>query len=167
MFADRELLPINLTTETYQYAALAVGLSILAMLLPAISAARFSIVTYKQDVARTSRRAVLQRFFFDFIVAGAAGYGYYLLREQRSLVTLGEEGGVFSNPLLLVVPALFVFAASLLFLRILPVFIEILARVGAACGAFRSCSACADWPDAGAVYAAGNAAHPDALPRHL
>ena len=58
VFADRELLPINLTTETYQYAALAVGLSILAMLLPAISAARFSIVTYKQDVARTSRRAV-------------------------------------------------------------------------------------------------------------
>lgn len=130
VFADRELLPITLNTQTYQFAGLAVGLSILAMLLPAIAAARFSIVTYKQDVARTSRRAVLQRFFFDFIVAGAAGYGYYLLREQRSLITLGEEGGVFSNPLLLIVPALFVFACALLFLRILPLFIEILARVG-------------------------------------
>ncbi|MAG35974.1 MAG: hypothetical protein CL878_07000 [Dehalococcoidia bacterium] len=130
VFADRELLPIHLTTQTYQFAALAVALSILAMLLPAISAARFSIVTYKQDIARTSRRVFWQRFLFDFVIAGAAGYGYYLLRERRSIVTLGEEGGVFSDPLLLLVPALFVFASALIFLRILPLFIEILARVG-------------------------------------
>ena len=94
--------------------------------------------------------------------------GYYLLREQRSLITLGEEGGVFSNPLLLVVPALFVFAAALFFLRILPIFIEILARVGGRIwGVSVFARPAPDWPDAGTVHAPGDAAHPHPCARYL
>jgi putative ABC transport system permease protein len=41
-----------------QYSTMAVGLAVLATLFPAIGAARHSIISYKQDVARSSRLPV-------------------------------------------------------------------------------------------------------------
>ena len=110
VFSNRELLPVHITAQTLQFAALAVGLSVGAMLVPAWGAARHSIVTYKQEVARQTRGPFWQRWFIDFLLLAVAGYGYYLLMGRQSILTLGEAGDVFSDPLLLLVPALFIFA---------------------------------------------------------
>lgn len=130
VFSNRELLPVHLTAQTMQFALMAVGLSIGAMTLPAIGAARHSIVTYKQEVARSNRPPFWQRWFIDFLILAVAGYGYYLLSGRQSILTLGEAGDVFSDPLLLLVPAIFIFAVSLVFLRFFPLLIEILSRLG-------------------------------------
>jgi putative ABC transport system permease protein len=130
VFSNRELLPVHITGQTLQFAVLAVGMSVGAMVLPAVGAARHSIVTYKQEVARSSRGPFWQRWFIDFLILGVAGYGYYLLSQRRSILTLGEAGDVFSDPLLLLVPALFIFSCSLVFLRIFPLLIEGLSRIG-------------------------------------
>jgi putative ABC transport system permease protein len=130
VFSNRELLPVHLTGQTFQFAFLAVGLSVGAMLVPAVGAARHSIVTYKQEVARATRAPFWQRWFIDFLLLGVSGYGYYLLTQRQSILTLGEAGDVFSDPLLLLVPALFIFATSLVFLRFFPLLIEGLSRLG-------------------------------------
>lgn len=130
VFSNRELLPVHVTWQTMQFALLAVGLSMGAMLLPAVGAARHSIVTYKQEVARATRGPFWQRWFVDFLILGIAGYGYYLLSQRQSILTLGEAGDVFSDPLLLLVPALFIFSCSLVFLRIFPFLIEGFSRLG-------------------------------------
>jgi putative ABC transport system permease protein len=130
VFSNRELLPVHITWQTMQFALMAVALSIGAMALPAIGAARHSIVTYKQEVARSTRPPFWQRWFIDFLILGIAGYGYYLLSGRQSILTLGEAGDVFSDPLLLLVPAIFIFSASLVFLRIFPLLIEGLSRIG-------------------------------------
>jgi putative ABC transport system permease protein len=49
---------------------------------------------------------------------------------RQSILTLGEAGDVFSDPLLLLVPALFIFACALIFLRIFPFMINGLTRLG-------------------------------------
>ncbi len=130
VFSSRETLPVHITAQTLQFALLAVGLSVGAMVVPAIGASRHSIVTYKQEVARSTRGPFWQRWFVDFLLLGVAGYGYYLLSQRQSILTLGEAGDVFSDPLLLLVPALFIFACSLVFLRIFPFLIEGLSRAG-------------------------------------
>ena len=130
VFSNRELLPVHVTGQTLQFAFLAVGLSVGAMVLPAVGASRHSIVTYKQEVARSTRGPFWQRWFVDFLILGVAGYGYYLLSQRQSILTLGEAGDVFSDPLLLLVPALFIFACSLVFLRIFPILIEGMSRIG-------------------------------------
>src|SRR5262249_10728727 len=113
-----------------QFAALAVGLSVGAMLVPAWGAARHSIVTYKQEVARQTRGPFWQRWFIDFLLLAVAGYGYYLLLGRQSVLTLGAAGDVFSDPLLLLVPAVFIFAPALIFLRVFPFLINGLTRLG-------------------------------------
>ena len=64
VFSNRELLPVHITEQTLQFAALAVGLSMGAMMVPAWGAARHSIVTYKQEVARRTRGPFWQRWFW-------------------------------------------------------------------------------------------------------
>ena len=130
VFTDREALPLELNIEHYRFAAAAVVLSIAATLGPAFGAARQSIVTHKQDVSRVTRRPLYQRFFMDFVVLGVAIYGYVSLRNRDSLLSLGPEGQLFSDPLLLVAPAVFIFAMALVFLRFFPPIVTALALIG-------------------------------------
>ncbi len=130
VFSNRALLPVHITTQTMQFAVGAVALSIGAMVLPAVGAARHSIVSYKQEVARNTRGPFWQRWFLDFLILGVAGYGYYLLQGRQSVLTLGEAGDVFSDPLLLLVPAIFIFACGLVFLRFFPYLVNGLSAIG-------------------------------------
>jgi putative ABC transport system permease protein len=126
LFAQRPPLPLWLDNQTIQYAIGAVILSMLAALLPAISAARHSIVSYKQEVARAGQASIWQRFFIDFLLLAVAGYGYRLLSQNQSIVTFGQtavgqdQPKLFIDPLTLLVPSVAIFGAALLFLRIFP-----------------------------------------------
>ena len=130
VFTDREALTMSLNPSHYAIAGGAVAVSVAATLGPAIAAARQSVVAYKQDVSRTVRRPLYQRFFLDFILLGLAGYGYYLLRQGESVVTVGPEGESFSDPLLIIIPVVFIFALSLIFLRIFPWLVGLLTWAG-------------------------------------
>jgi putative ABC transport system permease protein len=129
-FASRDTLPVRISPNTMMFGMAAVALSVAASLIPAIGAARHSIVTYKQEVARAARPPFWQRYFLDLGVLAVAVYGYYLLTQRKSVLTLGQAGDVFSDPLLLLVPAIFMFAISLTFLRFFAPLVELLSRVG-------------------------------------
>jgi putative ABC transport system permease protein len=126
LFAQRPPLPLWLDEETIRYAIGAVILSVLASLIPAVGAARHSIVSYKQEIARGAARPVWQRFFVDVLLLGIAGYGYRLLSQNQSVVQLQTTGSgaqqqkLFIDPLTLLVPSIAIFGAALLFLRIFP-----------------------------------------------
>jgi putative ABC transport system permease protein len=127
LFAQRPPLPLWLDEETIRYAVGAVALSILAALLPAVSAARHSIISYKQEIARSSALPVWQRFFVDFVLLAVAGYGYRLLSQNQSIINVTQTGGdptqqqkLFIDPLTLLVPSVAIFGAALLFLRLFP-----------------------------------------------
>ena len=130
VFTDREPLRLSLNPSHYAFAGAAVGVSIVATLGPAIAAARQSVVTYKQDVSRTLRSPLYQRLFLDVILLGLAIYGYFLLRSRGSLLTVGPEGELFSDPLLIVIPVVFIFAVSLVFLRFFPWIVGFLTWAG-------------------------------------
>jgi putative ABC transport system permease protein len=130
VFTNREDLPMALNGQHYLFAAGAVALSIAATLGPAISAARQSIVTYKQDVSRATRPPVYQRYFLDLLLLAVAIYGFISLRSRDSLLSLGPEGQLFSDPLMLVAPVVFIFAVALVFLRFFPFIVSGIAFLG-------------------------------------
>ena len=130
VFTNRENLPLMLTQQHYLYAAGAVLLAMLATLAPAIAAARLSVVEFKQDVSRTLRKPLYQRFFLDFLMVGLVIYGYMTLRNRDSLLSFGPSGELFSDPLLVIMPVLFIFALALLFLRFIPYVVALLAFAG-------------------------------------
>jgi putative ABC transport system permease protein len=101
------------------------------MLLPTIGAARHTIISYKQERARTIRAPWWQRAWLDVLLLIPAGYGVYLMRQQNGLFIPGQNPAAaldpFQNPLLLLVPALGIFALTLLILRLLPLLMALLA----------------------------------------
>jgi len=126
LFAQRPPLPVSLSEQTIQFALGAGALALLASLIPAYGAARHTIVTYKQEVARSIRGGPWQRYIIDIAVVGIAAYGYWTLQGKQSVVQIGEAGDVFMEPFLLLIPAIFIFAVSLVFLRLFPFLMQAL-----------------------------------------
>jgi putative ABC transport system permease protein len=130
---QRPPLPVVITAYSVRLGAGAVGLAILTSLIPALGAARFTIVSYKQELARSLRRPFWQRYFLDFVVLVAPLYGYYLLRQQGTISLGGDSGSSgnpFQNPLLFLVPTLFIFAVALVFMRFFPLLMRFVAWLG-------------------------------------
>jgi putative ABC transport system permease protein len=128
-FTQRAGLNVNFSTTTIQIGLAALLIALLAQLWPTFAAARFTIVTYKQDRARMLRPPWWQRAFLDVLLLIPAAYGTYLLRQQGTVALPGavQGGDPFANPLLFLVPALAIFAVTLLVLRLLPALMSVLA----------------------------------------
>ena len=128
-FGDRQPLPVIITPRAIRLGVLGVTLAVLTSLSPAMRAARLTIVTYKQDRARAMERPFWQRFFLDFLLLIPAGYGYYVLENRGTINFMaGQAGGdPFQDPLLFLVPALTIFAVSLIIVRFFPLLMEVLA----------------------------------------
>ena len=84
----------------------------------------------KQQAERPLRQPFWQRFFLDIILLVPSAYGIYQLRRTGGL-QLGAIRGAdpFNNPLLLLLPLLFCFALGLLAVRLIPLLLELLARL--------------------------------------
>lgn len=122
-FIPREGLPIEITEQVWTRATQVAGLMLLASIVPALIATRYTIVSFKQERARSTRGPLWQRLFLDVLLLAPVWYGYQQLKERGTISFLGNNtpgGDPFSNPLLLLVPTLFVFAFTLLSLRIFP-----------------------------------------------
>ncbi|GGI43240.1 hypothetical protein GCM10008018_01070 [Paenibacillus marchantiophytorum] len=121
-FVDRQSIPVSFTPEAMLYGGIAVLIAILASVIPAVMFARSSIVNYKQQMARSDRSPLWQRWFLDIVLLGLVGYGFYLF-DQRQILSV--QTGLTTDqlqvhPLLFFVPALSIFALGLFFLRIFP-----------------------------------------------
>ncbi len=138
---QRPPLPVVISIYSLRLGATAVVIAILTSLIPALGAARFTIVTYKQELARSLQRPFWQRYFLDLIILAAPLYGYYLLRQQGTLSLRGESGATgnpFQNPLLFLVPTLFIFAVALVFTRFFPLLMRFFAWLGQFIGGISS-----------------------------
>jgi putative ABC transport system permease protein len=98
---------IVFSPQALWYGLIGVGLAILAMLIPALSASRHTIVTFRWSQARSLRKPFWQRYYLDGLLLIPTIYGWYVLRQQGNIAT--GQGGLLSNPLLFLVPALFCF----------------------------------------------------------
>ena len=82
-FVNRKSIPVGFSTEAIIAGLAAVVLAILATIIPAVLYARVSIVNYKQQLARSDRKPVWQRWFLDVLLLAIAAYGWYLFNERQ------------------------------------------------------------------------------------
>lgn len=126
-------LRVQITTAPLQVGLIAVGVTLLAQVLPSIGAARHTIVSYKQELARTVSRPWWQRAWLDVLLLIPAIYGIYLVRQQGAILSQvgAASGDIFENPLLILLPALVALALTLLILRLLPLLMALIAWIAA------------------------------------
>jgi putative ABC transport system permease protein len=141
MADDAEPLLLALTSQNLNYGFSAVALGMLAAIIPAALATRRTLVDEQQQAARAVRKPFWQRFYLDFLLLIPPAYGIYQLRRTGGLqISLGgtrsatgalQGANPLDNPLLLVVPMLFCFALGLIAVRLIPLLLELLARLSA------------------------------------
>jgi putative ABC transport system permease protein len=133
--------PANLRVElTPQVLGFGIAATVFVLLIqiivPTLTAARQTVVTYKQERARAIQAPWWQRAWLDVLLLALAGYGIYLLQRQGGLIPSKATQDALSgavapdplqNPMLLLVPALGIFAVTLIILRLVPTFMSALA----------------------------------------
>jgi len=117
---------LRLAWNSLAFGVAAIALAVLFSVWPAWQAGRDTIISYKQEQARTRQKAIWQRAYLDILLFIPAFYGLYTMRQTGNgdaLRLFGRslgETNPFENPLLFIVPTLFILAASLLVARLLP-----------------------------------------------
>lgn len=121
-FRSGPALQVAITDRSLHYALFALGLAMIATLLPAIESARLTIVAAKRESGRGQRTPFWQRAFLDLLLLLVAGYGFYLLKTQGRITFLQGTAPAdpLENPLLFLAPTLFIFAAALFCVRLFP-----------------------------------------------
>ncbi len=132
LFVNRKSLDVGLSLNIYLYGLIAVAFALLASIVPALGAAKSSIVSFKQQAARSMKKPFWHRFYLDMVLLLIAGYGWYMFNErQLTLLSTGLTSEQLSiHPLLFFVPSIFLFACGLTLLRIFPLLMTIIAKLG-------------------------------------
>ncbi|MCI0552583.1 MAG: ABC transporter permease, partial [Anaerolineae bacterium] len=120
-------LRVDMTPQVIGYGLLGIAIIlIIQILLPTLSAAENTIVTYKQERARSFRNPWWQKYWLDILLLLPAGYGLWQLTQQSKQALSGSETipDPLQNPLLLLVPALGIFSVALFTLRLVPRLME-------------------------------------------
>lgn len=125
--------PPQLIPQSWWHGAVVAVIAIPALLLPAVALTKNTIVTLRQSQARNNHPGWGRRLYFDMLLLIPAWYGYQQLALGKSLAVPGindtqVSNDPFQNPLLLLAPALFIGATSLLLIRVFPVLIRIIAN---------------------------------------
>ena len=125
-------LRVSMTPQVLGYGLLGIAIIlIIQVLIPTLSAAENTIVTYKQERARSFRTTWWQRYWLDILLLIPAGYGLWQLTQQSQKALEGAEGipDPLQNPLLLLVPALGIFSVALFTLRLVPRLMDLISRL--------------------------------------
>src|SRR5919199_4677711 len=131
-WAPRADTPVELSPEAIRNGLWVIGLTLLASVLPALGAAGHTIISYKQEQARSVRRPLWQRLYLDLLLLIPAYYGYQQLKERGTISMLGQGGAAgdpFNNPLLILTPALWLLALGLLCARLFPLLMGLIGSI--------------------------------------
>jgi putative ABC transport system permease protein len=122
-FSIRPPLPVSLQGLNVPLTILALAVSLLARVWPALGAARQSLVAEERERARPTRTPVWYRYYTDLFLVLPTYYAYDQLTKRGSLAALVTDRpeDLYQDPLLILVPALFVLTASLLAMRLFPI----------------------------------------------
>lgn len=125
-FVVREPVPVSLQGLNWWLIGSGLLIAVLARVIPALRTARVSIV--EQERTRHARAPFWQRAYLDILLILPTWYAYDQLANQGTLAAMVQErtAELFSDPLLILVPALFVLTASLLIMRLFPLLMRIL-----------------------------------------
>lgn len=117
--------------QSFRFALIAAGVSLLGVIAPATSAARSNVVSQYADRGRNTRRPLWQRIYLDVLLLIPALYGYYQLRGQGSIAPAGAGGAAsdpLSDPVRFLLPVLLITALGLLAVRLFPLLMGLLAK---------------------------------------
>jgi ABC-type antimicrobial peptide transport system permease subunit len=122
-------LSVTLSYGAYLWAGAGALLALITLLVPAYLATKRTIVNQRTASARPSQQPFFMRYYLDLGLAAAGGILLYQLDRRGTLVTEGFFGDQSVDPLMLLAPAFFILTVGIVFLRMFPLVLRVLAWV--------------------------------------
>jgi FtsX-like permease family len=125
------LIPATLEPAAFALGALGAALSVVAILLPAFFATHFSGITLRRQLGRP-QTSIVQRYYLDIGLLAICGVLLWETNSRGTVFKPGTTGGLSTDPLLLLTPALTTLALAVLVLRVYPLLLRAAGRLFAA-----------------------------------
>lgn len=127
-FTPRPPMPVSLRGVDVNLALAALGVTLYIRLWSAAQAARQSVVQLEREQARPVRAPSWYRYYLDFLLVLPTAYAYHQLSRRGTLAMLVQDRpeDLYRDPLLILVPGLFIVTATLLILRLFPLVMRII-----------------------------------------
>ena len=127
-FTDRAPLPVSLQGINLSLLGAAWVIALFARLAPLAGAARQSVVEQAREGARPTRPPLWQRVYADVVLILPTWYAYDQLAKRGTLALRAGDtpDALFQDPLIILVPALFVLTTALLTMRLFPLLMRLL-----------------------------------------
>ncbi|GMK48002.1 hypothetical protein PghCCS26_51320 [Paenibacillus glycanilyticus] len=122
-FVGRKSIPVGFTGTSLLFGAAATLLAVVASTAPVRKFAEASVVQHAQKRASSADKPFWQRLYIDAALALLSAAGWYML-QSGSLVSAGSGGDTTLQTVIFVLPALMIFAAGLLCLRLFPLLLR-------------------------------------------
>jgi putative ABC transport system permease protein len=118
-FTIRPPLPVSMEGFSLPLTFLALACSLVFRLWPAVHAARSSLVSEEGERARPMRKPFWYRLYLDLFLLIPTFYAYDQMAKRGSLAGLvtDKPEDLYRDPLLIVIPALFILTAALVTMR--------------------------------------------------
>jgi ABC-type lipoprotein release transport system permease subunit len=123
-------LPVSLGWVNYAFSLVAGLIALVVVVGPAIAFGHGSVLAGKRETGRPDGTPFIHRYFLDFALLAGAGYlAWELDLRGGAPVSVSSSGEIETDNAILFLPALLLVAVSLVFLRLFPVSMRLLARV--------------------------------------
>lgn len=131
-FVQRSTLPVQLSGKSYLYGFFTVVIVIIMVMIPVFRAAGTSIVNHKQKKARNSGKV---QWIFVFLEIALLSFAVYELvsfnKRQKELLDFNvESADLMIDPILFLLPSLFIIGLGLVTLRIYPWLLKSIFKIG-------------------------------------
>jgi hypothetical protein len=110
-----------LTPQAWALALAGAALAVVAVLIPVVVAAHVRPGAARYVAARPAGATVVQRYYLDVAFLAVAGFLVWAVSARDAVFTRDTLGGLSTDPLVLIAPALIGLVAVVLVLRLLPV----------------------------------------------
>jgi putative ABC transport system permease protein len=127
-FQPRPPLPVSWDGVNWQLVLLTLGIVLVARLWASALASKQSVATQSREHSRPQQGPFWYRYYLDFLLIIPAIYAYDRLAAQGSLAMLVSDSAedLYRDPLLILVPALFIVSLSLIAMRPFPLVMRML-----------------------------------------
>ena len=121
-------LEVEISGAAYGLSALGGAFSFMALMVPAVAAARVSVTGHRRESARPQGAPLYQRLYIDVLLLIVSIVLFRQLTQQGSVVATRVFGELAVNQLVLALPAITLLAVSMLLLRLFPLAMRLASR---------------------------------------
>ena len=125
--SDGGLLDVRLSGQAYVLAGLGALIAFAALVIPAWLATRRTVVEFKRATARPRATPAFLRYYLDVALVLLVALVFWRLSQQDQLFTETLFGETQADPFLLATPAVFMVTVGIVFLRLFPLVLRVVA----------------------------------------